>query len=423
MLTQTVLLVVSISILAWSLVATTFVAVPLTIVAIVVLQLAALIRYVESHVRSLEDFFAAVRYEDFARRYVEDDIDVELKTAFNRILEKFQGTRADRDAQAVYLETVVKHVPVPFIAAKSDGALSLVNNPARRLTGLNSLHHLDQLAEFDSQLPMQLRSIAAGDQRLVKTRFRNLPVELRVSVSEIRFGGEHERLYSIEDLSRELKARETTAWRDLIRVLTHEVMNTLTPVTSLAQTSVAMLEDIDTADDIKEAMATIARRSEGLTDFISRYRELLKVPTPKFEPIKVLEALNGIVALMSVELSGIIVSVTVVPSSLTVSADRQLLDQMLINIVRNAIDALSDSTNPELHLLTDMDFGRTVVRIRDTGTGIDADDLGQIFVPFFTTKREGSGIGLSLCRQIMTAHQGEIVVESDETGTSVSLIF
>lgn len=420
---QVLLLVMTIVVLAWSVLSTDHFAVPLVIAAVVLLQVVGLLHYVESHVSTLEEFFAAVNYEDFTRRFVEDDVDVELKEAFNRILARFQDARAERDIQAGYLETVVKHIPVPFIAARTDGSLSLVNNPARRLTGLPALRHLDQLAELDPQLPTLMQGIEPGSQQLLQTRLRDVPAELRVSVSEIRMSGETERLYSIENLSGELTARESSAWRNLIRVLTHEIMNTLTPVTSLAQTTVTMLDETEATDDIREAVTTIARRSEGLMNFVSRYRELLKVPQPEPETVRVLDALNSVTALMANELGGVRLDIDVVPASLEVYADRQLLDQVLINLVRNAADAIRDIDSPEMRLSAKLDFGRVIIRITDNGPGIPEEIVDQIFVPFFTTRRTGSGIGLSLSRQIMTAHCGEIVVESGAGGTTASLLF
>jgi nitrogen fixation/metabolism regulation signal transduction histidine kinase len=420
---QVMLLVVGISLLVWSIFFTDHVAVPVSIAVIVLVQVIALLRYVESHVKTLEDFFSAVNYEDFTRRFVEDDVDVELKEAFNRIIAGFQDARAERDIQAGYLETVVKHVPVPFIAARADGTLSLVNTPARRLTGLPALKRFEQLADLDPQLPALMHGIEPGGQQLLQTRLRDVPAELRVSVAEIRMAGETERLYSIENLSGELNARESSAWRNLIRVLTHEIMNTLTPVTSLAQTTATMLDKPDAADDIREAVTTIARRSDGLMNFVSRYRELLKVPQPDCELISVADALKAVTVLMANELKGVAVEIDVMPESLELHADRQLLDQVLLNLVRNAADAIEDVASPELQLSGKLEFGRVMLRIRDNGPGIPDEALDQIFIPFFTTKRDGSGIGLSLCRQIMTAHRGEIVVESDDSGTTVSLLF
>ena len=420
---QVALLVVSTLALTWSVFATEFRAVPFVIGIIILLQVAALIHSVESHVDSLEDFFAAVNYEDFTRRFVEADVDAELKGAFNRVLSRFQDARAEREVQAAYLETVVRHVPVPFIAARSNGSVSLVNNPARRLTGLSTLTHINQLEALDPELPQRIQSLQPGTQQMLESRVRGMPAELRVSVSEIRLDGGVERLYSIENLSGELTARESSAWRNLIRVLTHEIMNTLTPVSSLAQTTTGMLDDESAKDDIRDAVQTIARRSEGLMNFVLRYRELLKVPQPDSTSVNVRDALRGIVTLMAAELDGVDVEVSVAPNSLEVTADSALLDQVLVNIVKNARDAIADVESPHIRLSGRLGFGRTIIGIKDNGPGIDAETIDQVFVPFFTTKRDGSGIGLSLCRQIMTAHGGEIAVESDQTGTSVRLVF
>lgn len=420
---QVMLLVASITLLAWAIIATEHFAVPAVIAIVVLLQVVSLLHYVESHVDTLEEFFTAVNYEDFTRRFVEDDVDVELKGAFNRIIRKFQNARAERDVQAGYLETVVRHVPVPFIAVQSDGSLSLVNNPARRLTGMPALHHIDQLAELDPQLPALMRNIEPGQQQLLQTKLREVPAELRISVSEIRMSGDVERLYSIENLSGELTAREASAWRNLIRVLTHEIMNTLTPVTSLAQTATTLLDDPAAAEDIREAVTTIARRSEGLMKFVARYRELLKVPQPDISNVSVAEALQNVGALLSDELRALSFAIDVVPPSLEVQADSQLLDQILLNLVRNAIDAMHETDSPQLALSGQLDYGRVVIKVTDNGPGIADDLIEQIFVPFFTTKRDGSGIGLSLCRQIMTTHGGDIVVNSDAGGTTVSLVF
>ena len=330
--------------------------------------------------------------------------------------------RADRDLKAGYLDTVVRHVPVPFIAARADGTLSLVNNPARRLTGLPGLARVADLAEIDEALPAALESIEAGQRRMIQTALRGVPVELRVSVAEIRMAGEVERLYAIENLSGELTARESTAWRNLIRVLTHEIMNTLTPVTSLAQTTVGMLDDPESADDIREAIGTIGRRSEGLIHFVSRYRELLKLPEPNPEVLSVDELLRSTATLMQAEFSGLAIETDVTPDSLEVYADRQLVEQVLINLVRNAAEAIEDLSAGQIRLEAGFDLGRVVIAVSDNGPGIPDDDLEQVFIPFFTTKRDGSGIGLSLCRQIMTAHGGDIAIDAKATGATIRLV-
>ncbi|MEM8984103.1 MAG: ATP-binding protein, partial [Pseudomonadota bacterium] len=361
--------------------------------------------------------------EDFTRRFIADDLDAELKDQFNLVLERFADARAERDVQASYLETVVRHVPVPFFAARADGSLALVNNPARRLTGLPTLTHLDDLADVDPTLPETLRQIDAGQQQLVQIRLREVPVEWRISVSQIRRDGNAERLYSIENLSGELTARESSAWRNLLRVLTHEIMNTLTPVTSLAETCSNMLKKQNADPEIRNAVGTIARRSGGLMNFVSRYRELMKIPTPRIEELSVLDVANSAVTLIREQFSEIDVAVDVSPESLKVQADRTLLDQVLLNLLRNAADALTDTTNARIDIRGRLDHGRVLLQVADNGPGMADHVLDQVFVPFFTTKREGSGIGLSLSRQIMTAHSGDIAVRSDTEGTVVSLVF
>ena len=170
-------------------------------------------------------------------------------------------------------------------------------------------------------------------------------------------------------------------------------------------------------------MQTIARRSEGLTEFVLRYRELLKVPHPEPSAVTVSDALNGVVTLMRAGCKGVDIGIDVTPATLEVSADPALLDQMLVNLVTNALDAVTDTANPAITLSGRLEFGRVVIAVADNGSGIDADMHDQVFVPFFTTKRDGSGIGLSLCRQIMSAHGGEIAIESGGQGTTVRLVF
>jgi len=420
---QVCLLALTLCVLALTVLETDHFAVPVVLAGIALLQVLALIGSVQAHVDNLEDFFAAVNYEDFTRRFIEDDVDAELKDAFNKVLERFQDARADRDMQAGYLDTVIRHVPVAFFAARPDGSLSLVNNPARRLTGMPTLRNIHDLATIDETLPAALASIEVGQQRLLQTNIRGLPVELRVSVAEIRMEGEVERLYSIENLSGELSARESSAWRNLIRVLTHEIMNTLTPVTSLAQTTVEMLDDPGSAADIREAIETIGRRSEGMIRFVSRYRELLHVPEPKAEDVSVLELLQNVATLLQPSMESIRISIDVVPESLEIFADRQLIDQVLINLVKNAGDALASTAEPHITLAGKLNLGRVIISVADNGPGIHEHDIDQVFIPFFTTKREGSGIGLSLSRQIMTAHNGDIALESDPSGTTFRLVF
>ena len=200
-------------------------------------------------------------------------------------------------------------------------------------------------------------------------------------------------------------------------------MNTLTPITSLAQTTVEMIDDPDSTDDIREAITTIGRRSDGMIRFVSRYRELLQVPDPNLETLGVAELLEGVATLMQPDIGQTTISASVDPDSLEIFADRQLIEQVLINLVKNASDALAGTEDGEIRLEGRLDPGRTIITVADNGPGIPQADRDQVFIPFFTTKRDGSGIGLSLSRQIMSAHDGEILVDSSDAGAIVRLIF
>lgn len=420
---QVLALVVVVLLFAFSALETSFLAVPAVLGVVIALQVYGLVRSVERHVDTLEEFFAAIHYEDLTRHFVADDVDGELKEAFNRIIDRFRDARAERDVQAGYLETIVRHVPVPLMAVRADGSMRLVNAPLKRMTGLASIRSLDDLARLQPELPTRLGEIGAGEQRLVQARFHDVPVELRVSVSELRLDGETERIYSVENISGELSARESSAWRNLIRVLTHEIMNTLTPVASLAETSIEIARDDGAPEEIREAVATIARRSRGLIGFVERYRELMQLPTPQPETVVIAEALNATISLMKDDLAGVDVKVEVSPGSLSVQADPALLDQVLVNLVRNAVQAMAGQGNATLKLSGKLEYGRTLVQVRDNGPGIAEDLIDQVFVPFFTTRRDGSGIGLSVSRQIMMAHGGELVAASSAEGTTMTLLF
>jgi len=420
---QVILLTATISVLVYSFLVADLLVVPLIAAAVAVLQVVGILAHVESHVDSLNRFFAAIDYEDFTCRFVENGVDAELKQAFNGILKKFQTTRAERDLQANYLETVVRHVPIPFMAARGDGSLSLVNHPARQLMGIPTLRHMHELATLDIGLPEQMQAIQAGQRKLLQTTIQDMPAELRISVSEIRLQGKAERLYTLENLSGELTAREASAWRNLIRVLTHEIMNTLTPVTSLAHSCRSLITESDASEDVRDAMSTIARRSERLMDFVSHYRRLLRVPEPQLQRFQIQDFFANIVILMGTELGGTAVSIEVTPETLELNADQSLLDQVLLNLLRNAVEALRDTKDPQIELVARLSYGRILITVRDNGPGISTNVIDQVFVPFFTTKRDGSGIGLSLSRQILTAHGGEIAVSSNSSGTTVSLVF
>lgn len=238
-------------------------------------------------------------------------------------------------------------------------------------------------------------------------------------------------LISLQNIHSELEEKEMEAWQKLIRVLTHEIMNSVTPISSLAGTVNKLLNDPgkldDEISDIKNAVKTIQKRSEGLIHFVENYRNLTKIPKPNFETFRVSVLTDRIYNLMKNEFAGnnIKFNTSIVPDNLTLSADSELIEQVIINLLLNAKFAIKNQQNPEISIRSYTDAGsKVIIRVEDNGPGISKEIQDKIFIPFYTTKKDGSGIGLSLSRQIMRSHFGSITVVSKEgEGTAFILRF
>jgi signal transduction histidine kinase len=259
-------------------------------------------------------------------------------------------------------------------------------------------------------------------------------IQLIIYATEFKMRDKAIKLVSLQNIQTELEEKELEAWQKLIRVLTHEIMNSVTPISSLSSTVNDMLTtgnandlDEEQVDDIKSAVTTIHRRSEGLINFVENYRSLTKIPKPNFEIFSVQHLFDRLKRLLSNDLEkySIRLSLSVEPRSLEVTADPDMVEQILINLVINSTHALKDTENKSLSLTAGLnEKGRVFIKVTDNGPGIPQDIQEKIFIPFFSTKSSGSGIGLSLARQIMRSHRGNIRVSSKPNEeTTFSLIF
>jgi signal transduction histidine kinase len=248
--------------------------------------------------------------------------------------------------------------------------------------------------------------------------------------------GERFKLVSLQNIQSELEEKEMEAWQNLVNILTHEIMNSIAPISSLAGTLKGELEQkqeqkegLATADmeDFLLGIQTIEKRSEGLISFVSDFRSLAHVPAPKFGSIPLASLFDQLELLLQhqLESQGIQLHKELQPRELVLFGDQTQIEQVLINLMHNAIQALEDAPQKEIHLKGFIDeAGKIIVEVCDTGKGIEEEALGKIFIPFFTTKQKGSGIGLSLSKQIMRRHKGNIQVRSElGQGTTVKLIF
>ena len=270
----------------------------------------------------------------------------------------------------------------------------------------------------------------AGERRLVAFTTDDLDQKVMLQATQVTIDGRIEKLISIQNIQSELDAAQLQAWQDLVRVLTHEIMNSITPVASLAKTAVDLVDDVagkvgddqdvlDELSDVKDAVNTVARRSDKLNQFVSSYRSLTRLPPPEKKRVRVADIFDQLETLFTAKWNetGPDLVMHVEPAELDVFADRDMLEQVLINMLQNAEQALDGIENPELTVTAWLNRrGRITIEISDNGSGIDAEIADRIFVPFFTTKREGSGVGLALARQVMIAHGGTISVTNNENG-------
>ena len=400
---------------------------------------ARLVYYTEKPARDLTRFLESLRYDDVSQRFGSDrrgSVFRALADAFEEVSEAFRTLRAEREEQARYLQTVVRHVGVALIAFQPDGTVALINQSARRLLGVARLRTVEGLNRVSPHLTDTLLRLRTGERVLVRLEREEETLALLIHAAQFRLRGAPYTLVSLQDIHVELEEQQMEAWQQLTRVLTHEIANSVAPIASLAGTASDRLENglaeaatdarIDATTDVREALATIERRSNGLMHFIEAYRSLTRIPKPEFRLLPVRTLFDDVTALLrtSFDASAITLTVSLEPEGLEVAADPDLIEQVLINLLLNALQALEEERGTRVILRARAGVGGTpIIEVEDDGPGIPPDALDRIFVPFYTTKPEGSGIGLSLSRQVMRLHGGRLRVRSQPGQTVFTLLF
>lgn len=425
------LLGMTLALFAYLLAATTLYASLLLVGGLVIYQTYGLIRYVERTNRQLTRFLQSIAYADLSQTFTRSGLGRsfdELHAAFTEVTDAFRKVRAEREEQYRYLQTVVQHVGVGVMAYRQNGDVELLNNAARRLLRMGasppSIKNIAVLEPFHKPLVDALRQLKPGERALIRVGGQEEYLQLALYATGFKMQDRQLTLVTIQNIQSELEEKEMEAWQNLIRVLTHEIMNSVTPISSLAGTANELLmenghlrEDMgeETATDIQSALKTIQSRSEGLLHFVETYRNLTRIPQPEFRIVRVSELFDRVQRLMQqqIEARHVRLYIHVEPESLKVAADPELIEQVLINLVTNAIEAMRNQPDACLRLSARInEQGRVIIQVTDNGPGILEDVQEKIFIPFFTTKQNGSGIGLSLSRQIMRLHRGAIGVRS-----------
>ena len=323
------------------------------------------------------------------------------------------------------MQTIVDHVGIGLVAYQTDGTVELLNNAAKRLLNVPTMRNIENLRATDPKLVETLHRLSPGENRLVKLqRGDDL---LQVSIYATGFVSKQMQLLlvAMQNIQNELEEKEMNAWQNLIRVLTHEIMNSIAPIASLASTANGLLADdcsMDPVDnrserlkDVCDAVETIEKRSRGLIAFIEKYRELTRIPQPQFRIVRVGDLIERVKSLMNDQMARHLIAFSsrIDPETLEITADPALIEQVLINLCKNAVEAMDAVEQPRIDLVAATDRqGSPVIKVIDNGKGIPGEVLERIFIPFFTTKQRGSGIGLSLSRQIMRLHKGTLSVDS-----------
>lgn len=410
--------------------------------AIAIFQVYELIHYLEATNRKLTHFFQSIRHSDFSTSYTgtsQGRSFENLNKEFNEVIHAFQKNRAEKMEQHNYLLTVVQHVSIGIIAFHSDGSVDIFNNAVKKLLKINTLKNIQALDNIKSGLAEKLINLRAGEKILTKIIVDDEILQVFISATQLRLRGKDLTVVSLQDIHAELEEQEIESWQKLIRVLTHEIMNSITPISSLVSTVDGMLidessdslklNDLDEEDlqSVREALTTIQHRSKGLLNFVDVYRNLTRIPKPNFRYFKLSDVMKQNARLLKPKLEKFNINFhyKVVPDNIMVTADPDLIDQVIINMLVNAIDAVKEKDNPEISVSAWVNKNsRVVIEITDNGHGIKPDILDKVFMPFYTSKKHGSGIGLSLSRQIMHLHKGSITVRSRPgEGTTFTLSF
>ena len=399
---------------------------PVFISVVLIGQISSLLRFVEKPQRDLNRFFEAIRNSDFTQTFSRRSSNKALAPmfeGFSNVLEAFNKTRLEKESQHRYLETIVQHIGVGLLVFKADGAIDMVNQVARRLLGIRGLKHINDLSKINPDLPETIQNIKPNTKTRLRFQHPGTGDTLSLSVQTTRFIIQNDSyvMASIQNIQSDLEEKELETWQHLIRILTHEITNSITPISSLASTAKSLLnlcrehQNHETLEDVNQAVQTIETRSQGLLTFVESYRQLTHLPHPDFRIIMIEDVFTHIAKLLSGEFSERNVQFRhdISPASLEITADRSLIEQVLINLLRNSLAWCAGRPDASVQLLASLGpNSRPIIQVIDNGPGIQEQAIDHIFIPFFTTRKGGTGIGLSLSRQIMHLHRGAISVTS-----------
>jgi two-component system, NtrC family, nitrogen regulation sensor histidine kinase NtrY len=400
------------------------------ILLLLIIQVFLLLHYINRVNRDLTVFFGAVSSDDTTvvyKKSAKGRSFENLYEQFDQISQRIQLLRLENSRRSYYLQHLVDNAGIGILSYTVGGKIDILNPAAKHLLKLSPSTKILMLDDMDPALAEQLSVIKSGEQCLLKAGSKVEPVPLSIRASEFVIQGETIRLLTFQSIKNELEENEQASWQKLIRTLTHEIMNSVGPISSSIRTIRSFYEKEpvesggsvsftrETLKDTLRGLDIIDERAQGMLEFVNRFRSLTIIPEPERSVVKVHDLFRAIERLFSSEIMKhhILLTIVVDPESLCITADKQLTEQVLINLVTNSIHSLQGVTERKIKLAAFSDqAGRIWIQVIDNGKGISEEISDKIFVPFFTTKEGGSGIGLSLSRQIMMLHNGKITFNS-----------
>jgi nitrogen fixation/metabolism regulation signal transduction histidine kinase len=386
--------------------------------------------------RQIAFFFEAIRNEDSSLKFPTSIRQKSLRHLYqslNSLNDRINEIKQQNEYLEKYYQSFIQHAGTGLMAINQDNEVEIMNDKAFEYAGIPSFTPLHMIPLRNPDLLTVLAKYNPGEAHTYKRFTVDSQINLLIRTKEIRYGGKVSRLISLQDIRQELDEKELDSWQKLIRVLTHEIMNSIAPIVSLTGTlQKFFIEngnpvhpdkiDEETIDNVIQGLETIGERGNGLVNFVNSYRKLTRIPKPEFEPFRVREWLDHIGLLLHerMEQQQIHLEIKIDEKIREIIGDKKLLTHVMINILNNAMEALDDlPENRKIKVSVDISKqSRIMIRIANNGPPIPEETLEKIFIPFFTTKEQGSGIGLSLSRQILRLHRGYIHAESSDIVTN-----
>ncbi len=403
---------------------------------LVIILVIELILYIERLNTRLANFFSSLLADDFAIRLSDPGKGRSFKRLYdilNAINNKLKSLSKEKETRSQYLNSMIEQAGVGILSLDLNGKIHLSNKAFRELLGMEKVRQGLNLGDLSEKLLDTIRKIPAGEHKLIRWTVGGTEKPFSFQVSRFRIDDKPFILVSVHDIRAELDEKELESWQKLIRVLTHEIMNSVTPIISLSSSLNSILKDNrgeirdkKVTGKLSDGLEAIMDRSSGLMKFTNAYQDLTRIPAPKIQPINLKDFIRKISTLYLPEIQDkkISFSVNYKGKPEKFNGDPDLLEQVLINLVRNAAEAVKGGENPVISLTVENMPGYQVkIKVEDNGQGMNKETLDKIFVPFFSTKQGGTGIGLSLSRQIIMMHQGSIEVTSKQgEGCTVEIL-